>query len=242
MTSLGAVPEEVLLPGKYKLDEEVCRSGSLRVVKAHEKDLDFFLKVVDPRTIDKQAADRFTRDEEFFLHCRDTRICPVVDMLTMGTTVFVVYNAPLGGNLEELMIHNGDTFSESFAKNVASSLLDALSFLHINEISHGCCLPRNVWFPMNPSIPGWLQYMQLADLYCDIGGNRLPSEDMKDLAYMLCALLKRNLAVFSREDFSPIVLKSVRWTHLAPDFVDFIEQLWIAEATGRDAEVGGSVE
>lgn len=42
---LKPVAEEVTLPGRYKLDEEVWRIGPLRVVKAHERDNDYLIKV-----------------------------------------------------------------------------------------------------------------------------------------------------------------------------------------------------
>lgn len=176
-------------------------------------------------------------DLDFYSKCRDTRLAAIVDVITQGDITYVIYNDPMGGNLEDLMIKKGDAFSESFVKNVASSMLDALAFLHLNEIAHGGCLPRNIFFPMNPALPGWLQFVQIGEVYCEMSLTKQLTDDLKDLAYLLCALMKRNIASFLREDFSPVVLKATKWAHLSPDFVDFIEQLWIADRSGRDAEV-----
>ena len=46
--------------------------------------------------------------------------------------------------------------------------------------------------------------------------------------------MKRNVKVFERNDFSPVVLKGSKWQHLGLDFVDFIEQLWVTDKSPEE--------
>ena len=222
----------------YRLGEELWRSGPVRVVEAQDKERDLWVKVFDASGVPKRYIDKFDIDLAFYQGCRDMHINSVVDVVREGSLTYIVYEQPAGGNLQSLIDQNGDTFSESFVRHLASCLLRALAFLHLNDIVHGACLPVNVVFPLPSALPGWLEHIQLSTVFCGVNADdNEPSFDMKDLAYLLCFLMKRNVKVFEREDFSPVVLKGSKWQHLGPDFIDFIEQLWVSDK-GPDEFLG----
>lgn len=219
----------------YKVGEEVWRQGPMRVVRAEDLNNDYFIKIFDSTGVPKRYIDKFEIDLSFHQGCRDAHIPQVVEVLRESHFTYIVYEQPSGGNLQSLIDENGDTFSESFVRHLATSMLKALSFLHLNDIVHGSCLPINVFFPLNSALPGWLEHIQLSTVFCGVtADDNDASFDLKDLAYLLCFLMKRNVKVFERIDFSPVVLKGSKWQHLGPDFVDFIEQLWVTDKSPED--------
>jgi hypothetical protein len=229
----GEVPpksQEKKMLGKIILDDEVIwQYGPIRVVHAHDKDTDYLVKIFNAKGVPKKYCDKFNIDTEFFKGCRDMRLTQVVDVVIEPPLTYIIYEEPPGGDLETLLSTNGETFSESFVRNVAFNMLHSLEFLHLNDIVHGACNFKNIVFMMNSAIPGWLEHIQLSNIFCGVTADDNDySYDLKDLAYVLCALVKRNVKEFLREDFNPMVLKGSKWSHVGPDFVDFIEQLWLS--------------
>ena len=223
---------------EFTVDEELYDCAGLRVLRAHDSEgEDFLLKTFDATGVPKIYVDKFKSDTAFFVACKDMNITSILDVVIEGSVTTIVYRYPAGGDLETLLQTRGDIFADSFVKSLCETVLHALSFIHENGVVHNAILPRNITFSKSSSTPGWLENIQLSSAHCSISIKQTIYDDFKQLAFLLCLLIKRNLPTFLFSSFTPVVLKSTKWDHLTAEFIDFIEQMWVAENNDTDIEV-----
>ena len=150
--------------------------------------------------------------------------------------IYIVYEYPEGGDLAALILEASRTFTEGFAKKIASALLDALIFLHGNGIMHGAVTPSNVIFTSPATVPGWADQCKLSFFRVDNARNTTVFQDIQDLAFTIVSTMRRTPGLLSRTFFTPDILQKKEWAHVTDDFVDFIEQLWYCAEKYRMAE------
>ena len=163
-------------------------------------------------------------------------ISQIEEVVQEDPFIYTVYEMPAGGTLESVLFASDNVFSEAFARGIASSLLEGLAFLHLKGVVHGNCLPAGIFFRADHSVPGWPQTAQLSTVKVNYHPSTNTFLDLKDLAYTMCAIVRRGSGVFSRQDFNPVLLKTREWDFLTQDFVEFVNQLWNADKTARGAE------
>jgi hypothetical protein len=150
--------------------------------------------------------------------------------------IYIVYEYPEGGDLAALILEESRTFTEGFAKKIATALLEALIFLHSNGIMHGAVTPSNVIFTSPATVPGWADQCKLTFFRVDSARSTTVFQDIQDLAFTVVSTMRRTPGLLSRTFFTPDILQKKEWSHVTDDFVDFIEQLWYCEEKYRMAE------
>lgn len=172
----------------------------------------------------------------FWLGNPHPSLTPIHEIIQEDPFIYIIYESPVGGAIESLIFKSDAIFSESFAKFVATNILEGLAFLHLKGVVHGNCLPNGIYFQLDQNTPGWAQTAQLSTLRVNYLPNSTSFIDLKDLAYTLCAVLRRGTGVFSRADFNPIIITTTAWSFVSPEFKDFIKQLWNADKNAKGAE------
>ena len=94
-------------------------------------------------------------------------------------------------------------------------LLEALVYLHANGIVHGACLPSNIVFSTSSGVPGWVHSARLAFFYVDNDRCASSFTDLQDVAYTICAIMRRRVGALPRSSFHPSDLKRKDWDHLS---------------------------
>ena len=224
--------------GQYYLGPEMSKNPPFVIHDARKKSDGRHVVVKMLGKLGYPAAEliQLQKELKFWRLVSHARIVEVTDIFDEESFIYILYDYPEGGDLEAMIIDNSCAFTEGFSRAIASTVIDALSYLHSNGIVHGGCLPANIVFYSHRGSPGWVETAKLSFLRVDI--SRLSSifTDLRQLAFTLCSIMRRQPGMLSESQFHPSILKSKEWTHLTLEFVDFIEQLWNCESTLKSAD------
>ena len=172
----------------------------------------------------------------FWLTNPHPALTPIIEVIQEDPFIYIVYGSAEGGTLEMAIFATESIFSEGFAKFVTVNLLEGLAFLHRKGVVHELCTPANICFKEPKESLAWMHSAQLSTLRVNYNPAASPFSDLKDLAYTVCAILRRGSGIFSRVDFNPIILSSKEWSFVTPEFVTFITELWNSDKLARGAE------
>jgi hypothetical protein len=150
--------------------------------------------------------------------------------------IYILYPFAVGGNLSTIVNDPTKSFTEGFARYIASVLINVTSFLHSNGIVHGAMLPQNVVFYTDMSVPGWVHSAKVAFYRTENARTATIYTDMQDIAYTLCAVMRQRAGMFQRNIFHPQFLTGKAWNHLSTEFLSLIDRLWSAEEHCRNID------
>jgi serine/threonine protein kinase len=144
---------------------------------------------------------------QFWRLISQPRIVEIADIYDDEGFLYIVYEFPEGGDLAALVMDSTRTFTEGFARKVASALLNALIFLHSNGIIHGGVLPTNIIFSSPTSVPGWPDSCKLTFFRIDTTRMATIFTDIQDLAYSIVSIMRKRAGLLSRTYFTPEILQ-----------------------------------